>query len=148
MTPRKINPPHYFLMSLIAMACLRVLVEGAPLLGTLSWLGAAPILGGIAVAILAARQFERAGTNIVPLTPSTTLVTDGMFAWSRNPMYSSMTAILIGTAMLLDRAWPWIVVPVFVAILRLHFIRHEERLMEATFGQAYLDYKRRVRRWL
>jgi protein-S-isoprenylcysteine O-methyltransferase Ste14 len=148
MTPRKINPPHYFLMSLIAMACLRVLVEGAPLLGTLSWLGAAPILAGIAVAILAARQFERAGTNIVPLTPSTTLVTDGMFAWSRNPMYSSMTAILIGTAMLLDRAWPWIVVPVFVAILRLHFIRHEERLMEATFGQAYLDYKRRVRRWL
>lgn len=148
MTPRKINPPHYFGLSLVAMACLRFLVGGEPLLGSLAWVGIAPIVGGIVVAMRAARQFERAGTSIIPLTSSSALVTDGMFAWSRNPMYSSMTAVLVGTAVLLDRAWPWIVVPIFVATLRLRFIRHEEALMETTFGQAYVDYKARVRRWL
>ena len=96
MTPRKVNPPHYFGLSLVAMACLRYLVGGEPLLGNASWFGIVPILAGISVAILAARQFERAGTNIVPLTPSSALVTDGMFAWSRNPMYSSMTTVLVG----------------------------------------------------
>jgi protein-S-isoprenylcysteine O-methyltransferase Ste14 len=147
MTPRKINPPHYFGLSLVAMACLRYLVGGAPLLGNVAWIGIVPIVAGITVAILAARQFERAATNIIPLTPSSALVTDGMFAWSRNPMYSSMTAVLVGTALLLDRAWPWIVVPIFVATLRLRFIRYEEQLMETTFGQQYVDYKTRVRRW-
>lgn len=148
MTPRKINPPHYFGLSLVTMACLRYLAGGEPLLGNVAWLGIVPVLAGIAVAVLAARQFERAGTNIIPLTPSSALVTDGMFAWSRNPMYSSMTAALVGTALLLDHAWPWIVVPIFVATLRLRFIRYEEQLMETTFGQQYVDYKERVRRWI
>jgi protein-S-isoprenylcysteine O-methyltransferase Ste14 len=148
MAPRKINPPHYFGLSLVAMAALRYLAGGEPLLGHVSWFGILPIAAGITVAILAARQFERAGTNIIPLTPSSALVTDGMFAWSRNPMYSSMTAVLVGAALLLDRAWPWIVVPIFVATLRLRFIRYEEQLMERTFGQAYVDYKTRVRRWI
>jgi protein-S-isoprenylcysteine O-methyltransferase Ste14 len=84
----------------------------------------------------------------VPLTTSTALVVDGMFRWSRNPMYLGLTAMLIGTALLLDRALPWLVVVAFVATLRFHFIRHEERLMEATFGADYVAYKQRVRRWL
>jgi protein-S-isoprenylcysteine O-methyltransferase Ste14 len=146
--PRKVNPPHYFALALLAMGLLRWLVESAPLLGPLAWLGLVPIAAGAYVAVRAAGQFATVGTNIVPLTRSTTLVTDGMFARSRNPMYSSMIAVVTGVALLLDRAAPWIVVPIFVAILRLRFIRHEERLMEATFGQAYLDYKARVRRWL
>jgi protein-S-isoprenylcysteine O-methyltransferase Ste14 len=146
--PRKINPPHYFALSLIAMGLLRWLVDSQPLLGPLAWIGVLPIVAGGFVAFRAAGQFAKAGTNIVPLTRSTALVTSGMFARSRNPMYASMSVVLIGIALLLDRAAPWIVVPIFVAILRLRFIRYEERLMQATFGQAYLDYKARVRRWL
>ena len=146
--PRKINPPHYFALSLIAMGLLRWFVDSPPLLGPIAWIGLVPIVGGVAVAMRAAEQFAQIGTNIVPLTRSTALVTDGMFARSRNPMYTSMIAVVIGVALVLDRAAPWIVLPIFVAILRLRFIRHEERLMEATFGQTYLDYKARVRRWL
>ncbi len=147
-TPRKINPPHYFGLALVAMACLRWLFDGEPLLGAVAWVGIVPIAAGIAIAVIAARQFDRAGTSIVPLSHSSALVTDGMFAMSRNPMYASMTAVLVGTALLLNRWTPWVVVPIFVAILRLRFIRYEEKLMEATFGQTYLDYKARVRRWL
>ena len=148
MTPRRINPPHYFVLALLLMAFLRWLFGGGPLLGDWAWIGIAPIVLGIALGIYAARQFARAGTNIVPLTQSSALVTDGAFALSRNPMYTGMIAVLIGVALLLDRWAPWIVVPVFIVILRLRFIRYEERLMEATFGQTYVDYKARVRRWL
>jgi len=148
MTPRKINPPHYFLLALALMICIRFAFAAPALLGIWAWIGVAPIVAGLASAVFAARQFDRAGTNIVPLTQSSALVTDGMFAWSRNPMYLGMTLVLIGTALLLDRALPWLVVVAFVATLRLRFIRHEERLMEATFGGAYLAYKQRVRRWI
>jgi protein-S-isoprenylcysteine O-methyltransferase Ste14 len=146
--PRKINPPHYFALALIAMGALRWAIDSPALLGPFAWIGILPIVAGGFVAVRAAGQFAKAGTNIVPLSRSSALVTDGMFARSRNPMYSSMLAIVIGVALLLDRTAPWIVVPIFFLVLRLHFVRHEERLMEATFGQAYRDYTTRVRRWL
>ena len=148
MTPRKINPPHYFLLALVVMITLRFALDERALLGVWAWCGVVPLVAGLAIAVFAARQFQRAGTNIVPLTTSTALVVDGMFRWSRNPMYLGLTAVLIGTALLLDRTLPWLVVVAFVVTLRLHFIRHEERLMEATFGAQYVAYKQRVRRWL
>jgi protein-S-isoprenylcysteine O-methyltransferase Ste14 len=148
MTPRRINPPHYFLAALVAMALLRF-VPAAPLLGGVwPWFGALPIVAGVALAVWASQQFAHAGTSIVPLTPSSALVTDGAFAFSRNPMYLGMTLVLIGLAWSLDRPWPWLVPPLFVAVLTLRFIRHEEKLMEATFGDAYRAYRARVRRFI
>jgi protein-S-isoprenylcysteine O-methyltransferase Ste14 len=148
MTPRKINPPHYFLIALALMIAIRLLVVAPPLFGAWAWCGVVPLVAGLVIVMTAARQFAHAGTNIVPLTTSTALVVDGMFRWSRNPMYFGLTAMLVGTALLLDRALPWLVVVAFVATLRLHFIRYEERLMEVTFGADYVAYKQRVRRWL
>ncbi len=57
----------------------------------------------------ASRQFAVVGTNIVPLTHSSSLVTNGAFALTRNPMYFGMVLALIGTALLLNRPWPWLV---------------------------------------
>jgi protein-S-isoprenylcysteine O-methyltransferase Ste14 len=147
MTPRKINPPHYFLLALLVMVDLRFAVVSPALLGVWAWSGILPLMAGLAIVLSAARQFTLAGTNIVPLTPSTALITDGMFAWSRNPMYLGLTVMLVGAALLIDRALPWLVVVAFVITIRLRFIRHEERLMEATFGAEYLAYRQRVRRW-
>ena len=147
MTPRKINPPHYFLIALVLMIAIRLMIAAPPLFGVWAWCGVVPLVAGLVIVLTAARQFANAGTNIVPLTTSTALVVDGMFRWSRNPMYFGLTAMLIGTALMLDRALPWLVVVGFVVTLRLHFIRHEERLMEATFGAEYVAYKQRVRRW-
>jgi protein-S-isoprenylcysteine O-methyltransferase Ste14 len=149
MTPRRINPPHYFLASLATMAALGWLGAGEPLLpAPWHWTGVAPVAIGVALAVIAAGRFAKVGTNIVPLTTSTTLVTSGPFAFSRNPMYLGMTLTLVGAALLANTPWPWIVPPIFVAILKLRFIRHEEALMESTFGDAYRAYKARVRRWL
>jgi protein-S-isoprenylcysteine O-methyltransferase Ste14 len=148
MTPRKINPPHYFLFALIAMGLLRLLPGQALLPGVWPWIGLLPTAAGVVIAVWASQQFARAGTSIVPLTRSSALVTDGAFAYSRNPMYLGMTLVLVGTALLLNRSWPWSVAPVFVAMLHLRFIRHEEKLMEATFGDDYRAYRVRVRRFV
>jgi protein-S-isoprenylcysteine O-methyltransferase Ste14 len=63
-------------------------------------------------------------------------------------MYLGMVLALVGTALLLNEAWPWLVPCAFVAVLYLRFIRHEEVLMARTFGDAYLEYRQRVRRWI
>ncbi len=97
---------------------------------------------------MAARQFSKAETNIVPLTRSKALVTDGTFSLTRNPMYVGMTSALAGTAVLLNGYLPWLVILPFVLVIRFRFIRHEEPLMEETFGEDYLAYRSRVRRWL
>jgi protein-S-isoprenylcysteine O-methyltransferase Ste14 len=148
MTPRRINPPHYFLISLVAMLVLSRLPGALLLPGRWNWLGLVPIVAGIALAVRASQLFARAGTNIVPLTQSSALVIDGPFARTRNPMYLGMLLALTGLAIVLDSAWPWLVLPVFYAVIRLRFVRHEERLMEATFGDAYRAYRSRVRRFI
>ena len=103
---------------------------------------------GLIMAVRASRQFSDAGTNIIPLTKSTALVTDGMFRWTRNPMYTGMILFLGGLALVLDNLWNWLIVIVFAVVIRQLFIRREEQLMLETFGDDYADYTRQVRRWL
>lgn len=148
MTPPKLLPPHYFLLSLVLMLGLSLPPQPAMLADPWPWLGVLPVVFGVWLAAQGSRLFSRAGTNIVPFTESTTLVTEGVFRWSRNPMYSGMVLALAGTAVLLNSWLPWLVVIGFVLIIRNHFIRHEEQLMEQTFGEAYLSYRTSVRRWL
>ena len=56
--------------------------------------------------------------------------------------------VLIGLALLLNRLWPWLVPPLFLSLLYIHFIRYEEKLMQSTFGDAYRSYCQRVRRFI
>lgn len=148
MTPPRILPPHYFVLALVLMIGLGFVPAGS-LLPTPWNLAGVPAIGlGVALAIWGSRLFAKAGTNIVPFTQSTALVTSGAFAFSRNPMYSGMILTLAGTALLLNNLLCWVALLPFVLIIQLGFVRHEEKLMEQTFGQAYLDYKTRVRRWV
>ncbi len=149
MTPRRINPPHYFLGSLLLMIGFAQFAWGSHLVpAPWPWLGIVPIVIGVLIALLASRQFAQVGTNIIPLTKSSALVTNGLFARTRNPMYLGMVLTLAGVAWLLNSALPWPVLVVFIAILKLRFIRHEEALMAQTFGDQYLEYQKQVRRWM
>lgn len=148
MQPPRLLPPHYFVFSLLTMIGLRI-IETAPWFGG-SWylLGLLPLVPGLGIALWGVRLFAKVGTNIVPFTESTALVTDGAFAYSRNPMYLGMVLVLLGVALLLDRASPWLVLVAFILVIRLKFIQFEEPLMEQTFGEDYVTYKSNVRRWL
>ena len=106
------------------------------------------IVGGLALEMWAGGLFRKAGTNVVPYQPSTALVTDGPYRFSRNPMYVGFAITYLGLALGLDSPislgllLPCVVVVTWGVILR------EERYLEARFGQAYRDYRGRVRRWL
>ncbi|MEJ2148848.1 MAG: isoprenylcysteine carboxylmethyltransferase family protein [Chloroflexota bacterium] len=149
MSAKKILPPTYLLAALALMVALHLLLPGPRLLsGLFTLLGLVPLLAGVAINLVADGEFKRLGTTVKPGEESTTLVTTGVFRLSRNPMYLGFVLVLVGVALQLGTLTPWIVVLAFVVLMDVLFIRPEEDMLEETFGQAFLDYKRRTRRWL
>lgn len=109
------------------------------LVGAAGWL----LLDGAAM-----RSFGRAGTSTAPFKPSTTLVTDGPYRFTRNPMYVGMAFLYVAVALALGLLWPLAVLPlVLLAVDRL-VIAREEPYLERTFSDDYRAYRARVRRWL
>ena len=146
---RRIIPPVYFFAALAIMVGLDGFLPLLALIEPpLTYLGWAPFALGLVIAIIGKRQFDRAGTTIKPFEASTALVTHGVFAFSRNPMYLSMMLGLLGIFMVLGSLSPLLVLPLFFLIIRTQFIAVEERKLEEAFGEDYRAYKDGVRRWL
>ncbi|UHQ18549.1 isoprenylcysteine carboxylmethyltransferase family protein [Lysobacter sp. KIS68-7] len=146
-----IPPPIAMVLAGVVAWLLSLLAPGlalhVPLHRTLAVL---ITLAGIALAIVAKRTFDRAGTTVNPLRPdqATQLVTTGVFRHSRNPMYVGQCLSLAGWCMWLDNALAWVAVPMLVAYLTVLQIKAEERVLSAKFGEAYAVYRSRVRRWI
>ena len=100
------------------------------------------------LALWAAWTMRRAGTHIDPRRPATALVTHGPFRFTRNPLYLSLTLLSIGLGLLLDIPWVLAALIPTVVIVQKGVIRREETYLEAKFGNAYLEYKIKTRRWL
>jgi protein-S-isoprenylcysteine O-methyltransferase Ste14 len=142
-------PPFYFLGAIVLMVALDRFLPIVTLIEPpITYLGWVLFGLGIAVALAVNWRFKRAGTPIRPFEESTALVTDGPFAFSRNPIYLGAVVGLLGIFVVLGSLSPLAVVPPFVYIIRTRFIAVEERMLEAAFGEAYRDYMKRVRRWI
>ena len=106
------------------------------------------IIFGIVINIGADALFKKAKTTVKPHEMPSYLEVKGPFQISRHPMYLGMAAILFGTAILLGSLITFIF-PVFLAILMdIIFITEEEQNLEKVFGEQYLDYRKKVRRWI
>lgn len=148
-----IAPPPLMALAVIVLGLLLDWLAPAYLLGMmLSWgtriiLGVELMAAGFALMFVARRAFQAAGTNVEPWKPSVTIVTTGVFAWLRNPMYVGGTAFLLGLAILL--ASDWTVVMTVLMALTLHFgvVKREERYLEAKFGDVYRRYRAAVPRY-
>ena len=149
MNRSKILPPTYLLIALLAMPVLHFLIPIVKIV-PFPWntLGVIFLLFGIALNLISDRRFHQVGTTVNPFEESSTLFTNGVFSLSRNPMYLGFTLILGGVAIFLGSLSPLIVLPIFIVLIEKNFIISEEKLLEKTFGQVYLDYKRKVRRWI
>lgn len=145
----KVLPPTYLLISILAMVALHFLFPVATLI-PLPWslLGLIPLALGLALNFSADKAFQRTKTTVKPFEESTVLITDGVFRLSRNPMYLGFAFVLVGVALILGSLMPWLIIPLFVSLMDVVFIRVEERMLAARFGQVWLEYKTRVRRWL
>jgi protein-S-isoprenylcysteine O-methyltransferase Ste14 len=80
-------------------------------------------------------------------SPSTAVVESGPYRFSRNPIYVAFSLLQLGIATWADSVWLLATLAGAVAVMALVVIPREERYMARTFGDRYLDYKRRVRRW-
>ncbi|MGH6932135.1 MAG: methyltransferase family protein [Dongiaceae bacterium] len=112
------------------------------------WIGGILMAAGLALAVTCIAMFGRAGTNVPTYRPTTALVIDGPYRWSRNPIYIALFLAYAGIGAVADNGWMLaLALPLFV-VMNIGVIAREERYLERKFGSAYLAYKSRARRWL
>ncbi len=114
----------------------------------LTFLGLAIFLLGMAFSIWTDSFFNKYKTTIKPFEEPTSLITEGPFLFSRHPMYLSFIFILIGLAVMLGSLTPFVFPLLLFLVLEFIYVKKEEEHMKENFGQKYLDYKKRVRKWI
>ncbi|MCG8492485.1 MAG: isoprenylcysteine carboxylmethyltransferase family protein [Sneathiellales bacterium] len=103
---------------------------------------------GVIAAIYEAWRHESSGSNVEPWKPTTLILTDGLYRYSRNPIYVAMVLIYSGVAIAAGSWIAFLLLPLCIFILRYHVIAREEVYLEDKFGDIYLEYKATVRRWI
>ncbi len=147
----KIPPPLVLFTCGLLMWLLALLLPNLGLeLPGQRLLAALLALIGLGVAIAGVLAFRQASTTINPTRPSATssIVSSGVYRFTRNPMYLGMLLCLGGWALFLGNLPSLLGLPLFVAYLNRLQIGPEERALEAKFGEPYAQYCARVRRWL
>lgn len=147
----KIPPPAVMLLSAVAMWLVaRWLPQWSWPSTPLAVAGAVLAAAGIALAATAMRTFARSKTTINPLKPdeSALIVSHGVFARTRNPMYVGLALVLAGWACYLANPAACLVLPLFVTYITRFQIMPEERILLGKFGAPFAQYLAQVRRWI
>ena len=144
------RPPLLFLAALLlGFVSDRLLPLPGPRTDLVHWIIAGSlILIGLALAAAGIRNFSRAGTPVPTNEPTRALVTTGIHGWSRNPIYVGLFLVYAGIAIAASSPWALILAVPLALTIRYGVIAREEAYLEQRFGDAYRDYKARVRRWL
>ena len=147
----KVPPPLVLLLSALAMWLVaRSLLQWSWPSTALTALGGVLAVAGLALIVTAMRTFARSKTTINPLQPieSALIVSHGVFARTRNPMYLGLAMILTGWACYLANTVAWLVVPLFIAYITRFQIIPEERILLGKFAAPFVQYLAQVRRWI
>jgi len=106
------------------------------------------ITAGISITFVTNFILLKNRTSIKPIEIPSVLVTSGPFKFSRNPIYLAMALLLFGVEILLGSLSPFLFPIMFIIIINKTFIPIEENKLEQIFGKKYLDYKKKIRRWI
>jgi len=149
MKEKPILPTTYLLIALIIIVLFHFVIPIIKLI-PYPWnlLGLIPLVVGILINLMADSALHKAGTTVKPFRESTVLITHSVYGISRHPMYLGFVLILIGVTILLGSLSPWVIIPIFAVLMEVVFIRVEERMLGEKFGPVWLEYKKKVRRWL
>ena len=146
------RPPFLYLTCLLlglSLDRLLLLSLILPEVALIRWaVGGGLILMGVAIVAAGVRNFSRAATPVPSNQPVRALVTTGIHGWSRNPIYVGMFLLYTGIGIGVRSPWVLILALPLVIILRYRVVAREETYLERRFGDAYREYKARVRRWL
>lgn len=147
----KILPPLVMVICGALMWGIALITPSLPEMAT--WtniLSKALVASGFLILFIAAFYFFKVKTTINPMVPkrSSSLVTSGLYRYSRNPIYVADIVFLLAWAFYLNNPISLVGIVGFVLYMNRFQIEPEERALEANFGQDYLDFKARVRRWI
>jgi protein-S-isoprenylcysteine O-methyltransferase Ste14 len=152
--PGLMVPPPLFVLIAVALAFVLewlvpvVFLPAVSLQNPLTWAGAIIAIGGVALTVRGAREFQRAGTNVNPFQPALKIVSSGPYRFTRNPMYLGMIVFMLGFSLLLSLEWGLILTPVLWFAFDRLIVAREEAYLSRKFGQPYSDLLTRTRRWL
>ena len=104
--------------------------------------------GGSLIIIFSKKELIRLGQPSEPRKPTTRIVREGLYKYSRNPMYTGLALCYAGLGIAIDKPWLLIMLVPTVIIVHYLLIRPEERYLEAKFGEEFMRYKKTVRRWI
>lgn len=144
-----LDPPQWLLLALVSVVVLHLLLPTARVVPRSCFWGCASLaVLGFVLAQVAARQMVRAAMSTEFGATPASLLSEGCFAFSRNPMYLGMLLLLIGEAAMLGTVGALLPVPVFFLGLQLRYVPDEEQRLQEAFGASWVEYSRRVRRWI
>jgi protein-S-isoprenylcysteine O-methyltransferase Ste14 len=144
-----IPPPLLFVLPILATIPLERFYPTMLAAGALRWSsGSLFIVLGMVLNVAGFVTQRRAGTNPIPLRPTTRIVSHGIYRYTRNPMYIGFALCSLGIAILSDSLWMVAAVPIGLVLTNVLIVTREERYLERKFGDEYREYQRRVRRWL
>lgn len=151
--PGVIAPPPLLYLGTLALGLLIQAVRPLPLLPKVlaavrKPLGAGLIASGVIGLFWATRTMFRAGEHPDPDKPVATVLDEGPFRYSRNPIYVAMTAIYLGITVFRNATWPVAFLPALMTVMVERVVLREEQYLEQQFGSDYREYKSRVGRWI
>lgn len=144
-----LRPPLIYLCAILLGLLLHWLIPiGLAPRGLGRVVGPAIILGAVALFIASVRTFRAAGTPVPGNRPTTTIVRNGPYRFTRNPIYLAFSLVHLGIALWVSSLWVVVTLAGPLAVMSLVVIRREERYLEARFPSEYPPYRESVRRWI
>lgn len=148
--PRVIAPPPFIFLSFLALGYfinrfypIAILEQPLNTIIAAVFFVYAALTSGLAFYYMI-----KSGTNVDVRKPANTIVTTSVYSYTRNPMYLSMVILLVAFSLLFNALWITLVIPFFIYVMQKGVIEREEAYLENKFGDQYLQYKNRVRRWI
>ncbi|HWS82307.1 MAG TPA: isoprenylcysteine carboxylmethyltransferase family protein [Rubrobacter sp.] len=145
----KVPPPLIYLLPLLLGLILHTKAHLPILPNSVVRMVGWPLIGcGVLIGSWWRKTMRDADAPVRTDRPVPRLTTAGPFGYSRNPAYLSLAMIYAGTAALRNSLWAMLFLPLVLYVIQREVIGREERYLERTFGEEYLAYKARVRRWV
>jgi len=142
-------PPFIYIIGLIAGLLIHYFYPSDFLPEAIAiWIGVPLMLVAFPIAVMAFKTFKQAENDPDVRTPTTTIVTVGVYRLSRNPMYLSLAILYLGISCWVNSLWCLLLVLPVLIVVHEGVIKREEKYLEKKFGDAYLQYKSKVRRWI
>ena len=105
-------------------------------------------LAGIYLVLRGVKRFIQTGNTLVTMKPATSLQKEGIYKFTRNPMYFGLTCFYIGFTCFFGNWWNIILLPILIIVIQEYVIKREEKYLERKFGEEYNSYRGNVRRWV